>query len=152
MKNEPLIVLLTDFSKASLKAFKPTVELAERLGARIALVHMVQDLVVTAHNAPLAPAISMPPEGIDALCKRAENDLTDAAKHLGETVPVTTDVLVGERVQDAVGKYAKKHDADLIAMATHGRSGIRRALMGSVAEACLRHTSVPVVIFPLASD
>ena len=152
MKDAPLIVLLTDFSKASLEAFKPTVELAKRLQGRIALVHMVQDLVVHAHNAPLAPAISMPPEGIDALVKRAENDMVDAKKHLGGDVDITTEVLVGERVHDAIGKFAKDNDADYIALATHGRSGIRRALMGSVAEAVLRHTDVPVLIYPLATS
>jgi len=151
MKDTPLIVLLTDFSRASQEAFGPTVELARRLKGRIALVHMVQDLVVHAHNAPLAPAISMPPEGIDALVQRAETDLADARKELGSNLDVTTEVLVGERVHEEVCKYADHEDADYIALATHGRTGIRRALMGSVAEAVLRHTDVPVLVYPLAA-
>jgi nucleotide-binding universal stress UspA family protein len=152
MKDNPLIILLTDFSEASYEAFEPAVELAKRLNARISLVHMVQDLMVVAHGAPLAPAMSMPPQGIDALKKRAQHEMETALTLLGTDVPVNSQVLVGERVHEVVGNYASENGADFVSMATHGRSGLRRALMGSVAEAILRHTKIPVLIFPLSTD
>ena len=151
MNAKPLILLLTDFSEASFQAFPPTVELAERIGAHIHLVHMVQDLLVIPHGAPLAAPVSMTPEGIEALGRRAEMEIEAARERLGNTVEVQTAVLCGERVEDQIGSYAEEHAPDFIAMATHGRSGIRRVLMGSVAEAVMRHTKLPLWVFPLTA-
>lgn len=58
---------------------------------------------------------------------------------------VTSQVRFGEPVEEILAA-SEAHQVDLIAMATHGRSGIRRMLMGSVAEAVLRRSTVPVLM------
>ena len=51
-------------------------------------------------------------------------------------------------VAEVVCDYADEHGYDLIALSSHGRSGFRRLILGSVAEAILRHAHVPVLVFP----
>jgi nucleotide-binding universal stress UspA family protein len=45
-------------------------------------------------------------------------------------------------------EIAKEWEADLIVMGTHGRSGLRRILTGSIAEYIIRHAEIPVVVIP----
>jgi nucleotide-binding universal stress UspA family protein len=52
----------------------------------------------------------------------------------------------GEDIAGALGRIAGECEADLVVMGTHGRQGIGRLLLGSVAEAVLRHTEVPVLL------
>jgi len=69
-----------------------------------------------------------------------------AARVAGQTsVQVTTAVLEGV-VADAVLDYAEDTDADLIVMSTHGRSGMERWLLGSVAEKVVRGAKMPVML------
>ena len=55
-------------------------------------------------------------------------------------------------VAEAVTQYADTHDVDLIALTTHGRTGIRHLVLGSVAESILRHSHVPVLCFPPSKE
>ncbi len=55
-------------------------------------------------------------------------------------------ILDGNNVAEELGGYARDHDVDLIAMATHGRTGLAKVLMGSVASALLRPGATPVVL------
>ena len=61
--------------------------------------------------------------------------------------PTKTDVVIGEDVAKSIAGYAARDSADLVAIATHGRGGLSRALLGSVADALTRtsHTSLLVV-------
>ena len=52
----------------------------------------------------------------------------------------------GGRPQDVIADYAEEAGVDLIVMGSHGRSGVRRALLGSVTERTLRSTHVPVLV------
>ena len=151
MKTEPLIVLLTDFSEASTQAFAPVVELAERLNGRIKLVYVVQDLLAIPYGAPFAPPVSMPNPGIDAEVKNAKKSMEEAVSKLGASVPVEGQVLVSDRVDKGVHERAEADEADLIALASHGRTGLRRVMMGSVAESVLRQSVTPVLVFPSTS-
>jgi nucleotide-binding universal stress UspA family protein len=54
--------------------------------------------------------------------------------------------LAGGRVADAILAYAEALQADLIAMATHGRSGFARSLVGSVADEIVRRAQVPILL------
>lgn len=149
MNANPHIVLLTDFSDASYAAFAPARELAQRLGAKVTVAHVVIEQAAIPHGAPLAPPVPMPPQDVDALMRQAWSDVENAQGKLGSGVEVAGEVLSGDKVHETVCRWAKEQGADFIAIATHGRTGLRRALMGSVAEAVLRHSSVPVVVFPL---
>ena len=60
-------------------------------------------------------------------------------------VNLRTDVIVG-KVAESLAEYAEKNGADLIIIATHGRSGISRWAWGSVADRVLRSSCVPVLM------
>jgi nucleotide-binding universal stress UspA family protein len=68
----------------------------------------------------------------------------------GRGVRVTTDARHGDPVAELVAA-ARETGADLIAMTTHGRSGIGRLLFGSVAEAVLRQAEIPVLMMRLTA-
>jgi nucleotide-binding universal stress UspA family protein len=63
--------------------------------------------------------------------------------------PVRIDIVEGSPV-DAILDRARQERADLIVMGTHGRTGLSRLLVGSVAEGVLRHAPCPVVVVPYA--
>lgn len=67
-------------------------------------------------------------------------------KKSGSTVETAMLDVSGERVASVIDGEAMKWGADLIVIGTHGRSGISRLLLGSVAEAVVRGTSVPVLL------
>ncbi|MFB6184698.1 MAG: universal stress protein [Haloarculaceae archaeon] len=67
---------------------------------------------------------------------------TDASEH---GVGVVREVEVGKPIRTIV-EYAREHDVDQIVMGSHGRSGVTRILLGSVAEAVVRRSPVPVTV------
>lgn len=140
------ILLLTDLSKEALRPCESIAQFAREVGARITLLHVVQNLRVVAHGAPLAPPMSMP--GLPELEKQAERELTEQRTNLPSDLEVKTDVIAEEHIPKAVVHYAEENDVDLIALSTHGRTGLRHLALGSVAEAILRHSTVPVLSFP----
>jgi len=76
----------------------------------------------------------------------AEGYLEKIAKRLAdEGLSVDTDTAGGDATESIVD-YADKHGVDLIVMATHGRTGIGRFVMGSVAERVVRHSNVPILL------
>lgn len=62
-------------------------------------------------------------------------------------VAATIDVVVGEKVGDAITDYARRERADLIAIATHGRGGLARVLRGSVADAVTKSAMSSILVF-----
>lgn len=69
--------------------------------------------------------------------------------HLGE-VPARfrVEVIPDRRVAESIVDAAERYGADLVVMGTHGRTGLQRVLLGSVAEAVLRRARVPVLVVP----
>jgi len=81
-----------------------------------------------------------------AAVKEAEEYLQKTKTKLEAShMRVSTQVLVGT-VADALADYLKKSNADLLLLATHGRSGPSRWVWGSVADKILRSTSIPVFL------
>jgi nucleotide-binding universal stress UspA family protein len=72
------------------------------------------------------------------------NRLVSRVKYVG--INVQSEVLTGGRVADMIAEYATKNSIDLIAIATHGRSGVSRWAWGSVADRVLRSACVPVLM------
>jgi nucleotide-binding universal stress UspA family protein len=141
------IVLTTDLSEESKRAFAPTAELARNLGAEIILVHIVPELKAVPHGAPFAPRQSDPESSEERQWAKAKLD--EWSSELGESV--VTAVLASENVEKAICKFAESEGADYIALSTHGRTGVRHLVLGSIAEGVLRHAKTPVVCFPQRS-
>ena len=88
-------------------------------------------------------------DDVPARLREAREYLAPVAADLrGRGVRVTTEARHGDPVKELVAA-ARDAGADLIAMTTHGRSGVGRLLFGSVAEAVLRQANVPVLMMRL---
>ena len=137
------ILLPTDFSEYSDSAREYACSFAEKFGAELHLLHVLQDLVAMAPE----PGMAFPPPGdyMKELQTSAEEAL---AKRPGDVLPadavVVRDVRHGTPFLEII-RYAKEHDIDLIVMGTHGRSGLAHVLLGSVAEKVVRKAPCPVL-------
>lgn len=69
----------------------------------------------------------------------------------GALVTGEIDTVNNDTIADAILQGAAEFNADLIVMGTHGRSGVKRLLLGSVAECCVRRATVPVMMIPSAA-
>lgn len=82
--------------------------------------------------------------------ERAHNEREEALLGLVRDslsgLEVQVHVISDDQTADAIAKYALDIQADMVAVGTHGRSGISRALMGSIAERVVRRSEVPVIV------
>lgn len=143
------ILLTTDLSLESLRAFEPLADVVQRRASTVILLHVVEDLALTPRGAPFAASFHLPGGAEDK--RKAEAWL---AEHAGESLkdlPVEVRVIRAEKVARAITTFAEEESIDLIAMATHGRSGFKAMFVGSVAAEVLRHAKRPVLVFPRAS-
>lgn len=91
---------------------------------------------------------------LESLNAEAQRNLRDAAERLandGSVVEHEFDVRVGEPAE-AIAAAGEEHGASLVVMATHGRTGLSRLLMGSVAGAVLRQGNLPLLLVRPAHD
>ena len=138
------ILVPVDFSAHSDRAFRYAATLAHRLGAKLALLHVVEDPLVTgAWNAEVyVPNV---PELLNNLISGAERQLAtlkESATALGVTTE--TAVITG-RPAHTIVEQAKDGGFDLIVMGTHGRTGLSHVVMGSVAERVVQKANCPVL-------
>ena len=139
------ILVPTDFSDASKLAVNATAMLAEQLGAKVTLVH-VHDPEALRPPATLgwSPAQQ---EGLDEEVEEAVAESLEALRkeQLSKVKDLDSVVLHDSSPPTAICKYAEKIGADLIVIATHGRTGLKHLLIGSVAERVVRHATMPVL-------
>jgi nucleotide-binding universal stress UspA family protein len=127
------ILVPVDFSEHSKKALRFATTLASKFGARVSLIHVVEDPFVTGawQSEAFVPNI---PELLNDLIKAAEAQLHDFKKDLAKHgFVVETAVITGKPARAIVEQAATGH-FDLVVMGTHGRTGLAHAVMGSVAE------------------
>jgi nucleotide-binding universal stress UspA family protein len=142
----PLFLVLTDFSDASRAAYGTAASLAERLGGRLEIVHVAREVQPALYAPPTVAPVT--PLTTEELLDSAEKSLSQERERIPERVPATTRVLRGADVPQIVVEHAHAEGAEMIVLATHGRSGLRRALLGSAAEEILRASDVPLLIVP----
>lgn len=135
------IVVPTDFSETSRKAIRYAVRFAEQYGATIHLVHVIEPPGFTGdtESYPLV----VPPAEDSGSCK--EKLFSLANEDIEELVPVKADVRIG-KAADEICDLAKESQADLIIIATHGRTGLSRVLLGSTTEHVVRRAPCPVLV------
>lgn len=127
----------TDFSPGSAAAFAAACDLARNYDARLVVLHAFGPVVpVGAEGVILSP-------DLDELRAIARAEL-DAVRPANPTVRVERVVREGPSTQ-VVLEAAKEFGADLIVMGTHGRTGVRRLVLGSVTEEVLRQARCPVL-------
>jgi nucleotide-binding universal stress UspA family protein len=131
------ILVPTDFSESAAEAADYAVELAKSFDANLTLLH-VHEFPVYAY----ATGIYLPTVDLFAAAKTATAEATGQLKARWQK----TDGLIAEGFPwEQIIDVAKERGADLIVMGTHGRRGISRALLGSVAEKVVRMAPIPVL-------
>lgn len=137
------ILAPTDFSSHAEAAVRYACALAEKFGATLHLLHVLNEVVPVGPD-PMLAAV-MPPE----FYKESEQAAGEALTRLldpswGQPASVETAVRWGVPV-DTVIDYARLLKVDLIVVATHGRTGLSHVLLGSVAERIVREAPCPVL-------
>ena len=94
----------------------------------------------------MAPPMHSPSTDEDQA--EAEAWLASHASRLPSGFVTSIDVVRARNVPQAIAEYARTHEVDLIAMSSHGRTGFRHLVLGSVSEAVIRHADRPVLVFP----
>jgi nucleotide-binding universal stress UspA family protein len=136
------ILFPTDFSEYADHAWSYALTFAQEFGAEVHLLHVVAPPPRLAE----AYAVNFDPEKmIKALAGEANasmDRMVEAAKSRG--LIFHREVRVGVDFREIID-YVVKHDIDLVVMATHGRTGLAHALLGSVAEKVVRKSPCPVL-------
>lgn len=87
---------------------------------------------------------------LDEYMGRLRMELRDQVEAAGADARARVEVVEGRNVALEIISAAARFEADLIVIGTHARTGLRRALLGSVAEEVLRHAKTMVVVVPLS--
>ena len=138
----------TDMSEPSFVALRSAVELAQRFEAKLTLLHVVVS-AASPENIDWRDATKMQIGLADRETIESEKDALEAlaAQHVPDGMKCNTEVLYGEAAEEIVG-LAKSERVDLIVMATHGRTGWRRLIYGSVTQEVLKEIPCPVLCIP----
>ena len=141
MSDSNAIVLPIDFSELSMAAVPWAKRMAAVTNGTVHCIYTVEPPQVYS-ALDMAPAIPLP----------STSELTDSARKQLEAfageqlagIDTTCEVLIGKPSEQVI-EYAKKINADLIVMTTHGYSGLEHVVLGSTTEAVLRKASCPVL-------
>jgi nucleotide-binding universal stress UspA family protein len=137
------ILVPTDFSDCSRAALDLACELAPALGAQLTLVHAMtpQAYPIPAVDGAILPDPAAAAEKVATEAHELHEELARARAR----VPDADSVIVEGDPLPAIEQAAKETGADLIVIGTHGRRGVRHALLGSVAEKLVQRGPCPVL-------
>ncbi len=147
------ILCPTDFSEPALTALKRAEELARHFGAELLVAHAIPP-VPGPHLYPYPPVDSDfdVPLYQQELAMYAEKLLKDLVSHrVSPEVRTRDQVTTGEAAPEII-RIATQEHVDLIVIASHGLTGWRRLVHGSVTEQVVRHAPCPVLIIMAPSD
>jgi nucleotide-binding universal stress UspA family protein len=139
------ILVPTDGSPASDAAIEHAVDLAEKYGARLHALYVVDGAAYSSLEAGAEVVV----EALESEGKEATQRVVEAAGDDG--VDCVTHVTSGTAYQ-SIHDYVDEHDVDVVVMGTHGRQGLDRYLLGSVTERVVRTSDVPVLTVRQSTD
>lgn len=135
------ILCPTDFSAHSRQGLDQIVELARALGAELCLLHVCPLLLYA-----IAPDAHPEAPGFEGAVKaKLTAELGALAESVRKHGVAVQTLLVDGNPGDVIAVVAAQRKVDLIAMVTHGRTGVSRLTLGSVAERTVRSSGVPVL-------
>ena len=139
------ILVPVDFSDCSLEALKEAAAFAKRVAAKLVILHVVYlDLAFTADGYAMYDMSA----AINRAKQVAEKKMRSFVRRVAfGGVKFKTRVEVGAPISQ-VCNFAEKEDVDLIITSTHGRTGLKHVVLGSVAEQIVRYASRPVLVVP----
>ena len=131
-----------DFSACSDYALRYALGMANEFGAELKLLHVVELPFLPSYSLGGVPDLSAPMEAIEQGARQRMEQLVEQCRAEHEDVDAT--VRTGTPFLEIVS-YAEEIGADLIVAGSHGRSGLRHMLIGSVAEKLVRKAPCPVL-------
>jgi nucleotide-binding universal stress UspA family protein len=141
------ILVPTDGSRWSGRAVREAAMLAKAGGGKLLLFHTVPPYQMPIYSEGMAVPF-FPKEKARREARRKANKALAAVERIARSagVPATREFAVSAYPHEAIVATARKRRCDLIVMASHGRTGLSRFLLGSVAQAVLARSSVPVLV------
>lgn len=144
MFNIRKILVPTDFSHISLSAFEYARSLAERYDAQIYLIYVLEK---TPPFLALRTLDLTEDKIIESMEQKAEESMRETLEQLrGSTSAGVEGVIRKGADYEEIVSFAGEISADLIVLATHGRTGVMHTLLGSVAEKVIRYSKIPVLV------
>ena len=140
------ILISTDGSDVAQKGLDHGLTLAKGLGAKVTIVTVTERLPV--YFGLDAGMAAIPYDDFGASQRQAAQKVLAAAKAAADRIGVTAETVLLENAlpAEAIIETARARDCSLIAMASHGRRGLGRLMMGSVTAEVLAHSAVPVLV------
>ncbi len=137
------IIVPTDFSLPAQRALRYAIEFAKKFEAEIILVHVIEPPAYAAAFAKAGPIEETDEQrrAYDWFDSQLQNQQKE---EIPESIPCRTILLKGTASTE-IAQCAARENADLIVMATSGRSGLKDVLLGSTAERVLRRARCPVM-------
>lgn len=141
------ILVATDGSGLSKKAIAHAIELADITGAELVALNVVPRYPMSYFEGGMAMQTSEVAR-IEAQWVEHGQTLLDAVKTAAQVKSVKTKSVIArsDLVAEAIISAAKKHKCDLIVMASHGRKGLKRLLLGSETQHVLTHSHTAVLV------
>jgi nucleotide-binding universal stress UspA family protein len=141
------LLVATDGSKLSDKAVTHAISLAQSVGAKLTVFYAAPDYPLPAY----ADGVVYEPVSRKEYAKLAAEDAkkildTAIAKATSAGVGCASAYTIAAAPWEAILAAAKKHKADAIVMASHGRRGISAVLLGSETQKVLTHSKLPVIV------
>jgi nucleotide-binding universal stress UspA family protein len=147
------ILCPTDFSEPSYNALSEANKLAKQLSAEIILVHVLSPAQALPSTSGLAASVPAGGGGaVGYIMQKIEGDaLKSLEMTMKERIPSelkSKSILLQGNPAEEITKYAEEKDVNVIVMGTHGFTGWRHLLIGSVTERVVRISSCPVLTIP----
>ena len=133
----------TDFSEPSYEALKAAVELAEKFSSVLYIVHILPILpVIAGPTGPTGFNVSLYQEEMEKSAKKSLEEVLNTK--VPKKIKTNSIIKQGDAARE-ITETAEKEEADLIVISTHGETGWKHFVFGSVAEKVVRLSSVPVL-------
>jgi nucleotide-binding universal stress UspA family protein len=140
------ILVPTDGSTGSRAVIEHAADLAQIHGASLHALYVVDTTSYASFS------VESTWEGIGDMLREEGEEVLEVVESMAEgRVPVETRIMEGSPSRKIV-RYAEQEGCDLITMGTHGRGGIDRLLLGSVAERVIRSSDIPVLTLQVGSE
>lgn len=137
------ILHATDFSKASARALQEAVKLAKENNARLLVVHVIEPTPYVAGGEFGGAEIYMKLE--DATKRNAQSSMSKLMQRLKKLQIKAESLLLRGAAHEQIVKAAKSKKADMIVIGTHGRTGLSKLFLGSVAGKVVSLATCPVM-------
>ncbi len=143
-----------DGSRFASRALRYAAEVAQRFGAEVILIQVIKPATsVIDAGAPVGISPAASGIAVQAALEADKRNAARARRYLSRKIramrsrPIQSSyhVLMGDTARSII-EFSEKEDVDLVVMTTHGKSGLRRAVMGSVADVVIRESGRPVLV------